>query len=488
MVQDRALPALAELSEEYRQMEMDRFVVLKPHLEDGVPLTQAAAAAGVPVRTAQRWLERFRVNGLVGLARTIRRDVGQSRFPAELITLIEGMGLRKPPASAATIYRRVCVAAEAMGWPSPSYAMVYGTLAKLDPGVVMLAHDGAAAFRDHYELVHRHRAAAPNAVWQADHTMLDVLIVDEKGKPARPWLTTVIDDHSRAVAGYMVFVGAPSAINICLALRQAIWRKTDPAWPICGVPDCLYVDHGSDFTSRHLEQVAASLKLEIVYSTVARPQGRGKIERLFGTFNTELLPELPGHVVAGKPVTPPTLSLAQLDQAIRAFITGIYHHRVHSGTGSTPLDAWRGQGFIPRLPQTLDDLDLLLLHAAARRIHRDGVRFQGLRYMSPTLAGFVGEPVAVRYDPRDLSEVRLFHRNAFLCRAVSEEHAGTAITLQDIEAARRAHRQRVRAAINDRVSRVAHYFPRPDEAHDPPRRAEPKRAKTRLRLYMEDDR
>ncbi len=134
-----------------------------------------------------------------------------------------------------------------------------------------LAQDGPAAFRDHFELVHRHRAAAPNAVWQADHTMLDLLILDEGGKPASPWLTTVVDNHSRAIAGYSVFLGAPCVLNTCLALRHAIWRKADPAWPVCGIPDVLYVDHGSDFTSQHLDQVAASLRFRVVHSAIGRP-------------------------------------------------------------------------------------------------------------------------------------------------------------------------------------------------------------------------
>ena len=42
-------------------------------------------------------------------------------------------------------------------------------------------------------------------------------------------------------------------------------------------------------------------------------------------------------------------------------------------------------------------------------MRRDGIRFQGLRYVHPTLAAFVGEAVTIRYDPRDLSEIRLFH-------------------------------------------------------------------------------
>lgn len=50
------------------------------------------------------------------------------------------------------------------------------------------------------------------------------------------------------------------------------------------------VDHGSDFTSAHLEQVAADLRIRLIQAAVARPQGQSKVERHFGTITTELLP------------------------------------------------------------------------------------------------------------------------------------------------------------------------------------------------------
>jgi putative transposase len=325
MAEDGApAPTLAGLSDEQRQQAMDRLAVLRPHLDDGVPLARAARHAGIPVRTAERWLSRYRRDGIAGLARSTRSDTGKPRLPPELVTLVEGMGLKRPRSSVAAIQRRALEVAKARGWPAPSYGTVHAILARLDPAMVTLAHEGAAAFRDRYELIHRHRAAVPNAIWQADHTLLDILVLDEGGKPARPWLTVILDDHSRAVAGCMVFLGAPCVLNTCLALRQAIWRKADPAWPVCGVPDALYVDYGADFTSNHLDQVAAALRFQVIYSAVGRLQGRGKIERLFGTLNTELLPELPGHLVAGKPATTPSLSLAELDRAVGTFITGTY--------------------------------------------------------------------------------------------------------------------------------------------------------------------
>lgn len=215
------------------------------------------------------------------------------------------------------------------------------------------------------------------------------------GKHARPWLTTVLDDHSRAVAGSMVFLGAPSALNTSLALRQAIWRKADPAWPICGIPDVLHVDHGSDFTSLHLEQAAADLRIQVIHSTIACPQGRGKIERLFRTINTELLSELPGNLRAGKLASPPRLPLPDLDAAIGAYIVSTYNMRLHRAIGMTPLDAWRGTGWLPRMPETLAELDtLLVMVARPRTVQRVGIHFEGLRYPAATGVNDHRAPVA----------------------------------------------------------------------------------------------
>ena len=128
--------------------------------------------------------------------------------------------------------------------------------------------------------------------------------------------------------------------------------------------------------------------------------------------------------------------------------------------------------------------------AKPRCVRRDGIHFQGLRYLDPVLAAYVGESVTIRYDPRDLSEVRAFHRNQFLCRAVSKDHSGEVFTLKDIEAAGRAHRCALRAAINERVARVADFLPAQGQAPKPippEKQPSPAARRPRLRLYREDD-
>ena len=51
----------------------------------------------------------------------------------------------------------------------------------------------------------------------------------------------------------------------------------------------LYTDNGSDFTSTHLEQVAADIKMRLIFSTPGQPRGRGRIERFFETVNQMFL-------------------------------------------------------------------------------------------------------------------------------------------------------------------------------------------------------
>ena len=481
--------ALAACTEEERQQAMRRFAALRPHLNDGVPLSEAARAAGIPLRSAQRWLARYRAAGLGGLVRAQRSDAGNRKLPADLVKLIEGMALRKLRPSAAAIHRKMIALAAQHTWTPPSYSSVYEIVRRLDPAMVTLAHDGAAAFRDRYELLYRHRAEGPNALWQADHTLLDVMVLDANGHAVRPWLTLIMDDYSRAVMGYTIFVGAPTALQTALALRQAMWRKHNTAWPVCGIPEVLYVDHGSDFTSTHLEQVAADLRFQLIYSAVGRPQGRGKVERLFGTLNTECLADLPGYLVQGQPATPPRLSLPELDATLGDYFLGTYNHRPHRATSMAPIQAWLGQGWLPRMPESLEALDLLLVMVAkSRMVRRDGVHFQGLRYIDPTLAAYIGEPVTIRYDPRDIAEIRVFHRNRFLCRAINPDHAGRTVTLKDIQTARVRHRRALRTAINERRAKVADFLPDQAQSTPPPKQETAMQRSTapKLYTYLED--
>jgi putative transposase len=102
--------------------------------------------------------------------------------------------------------------------------------------------------------------------------------------------------------------------------------------------------------------------------------------------------------------------------------------------------------------------------AKPRKVHPDGIHLFGLRYLDTVLGDYVGEAVTIRYDPRDVAEIRVFHDDRFLCRAICSELAAQTIGIKEITAARNARRRELAHALTDRASVVDRLL----AAHQPP--------------------
>ena len=51
-----------------------------------------------------------------------------------------------------------------------------------------------------------------------------------------------------------------------------------------------------------------------------------------------------------------------------------YQRRIHPETGQPPVDRWTAGDWLPRMPESLDELDLLLLTVSTpRKVQRDGI-------------------------------------------------------------------------------------------------------------------
>jgi len=164
-------------------------------------LAHIAREQGIILRTARRWVERYRKHGLAGLARKERGDKHKRSLSPTLQQSIEGLALRVPKLSTATIHRKAMEIAKNTGEDPPSYNVVHAVIRALEPALLTLAHEGTKADEEQFDLIHRREAEAPNVIWQADHTELDILMIDDDGEPRKPWLTIILDDYSRAVAG-----------------------------------------------------------------------------------------------------------------------------------------------------------------------------------------------------------------------------------------------------------------------------------------------
>jgi putative transposase len=470
-----SLSSLATFTERQRTRALARFALIRSHLEERVPLTTLARTSQLSVRTLQRLVSAYHEEGLRGLVPQRRSDCGQSRdLPEELILLIEGLALQVLRRPLTSIHVLVSEVAREQSWPIPSYAQVYRIVQRLPEDRKTLAQKGAVAYREQFDLLYRRQASSANVIWQADHCRLRIFVVKEAGKVDLPWLTAIEDDYSRAVTGYHLGWSAPSALRTGLALRQAIGVKEDDRWPMHGVPESFYTDHGSDFTSKHMEAVAIDLKMTLIFSQVNNPRGRGKMERCFRTMREDVLSKLPGYAPKVKDPQEQRrmneqarkeacLTLEELDALVRRWVLETYHQREHSVTHARPHERWVASGILPVLPPSAEQLDLLLLQPRRRhKVHQEGIRFLGAWYMHALLADSVGDAVIIRYDPTNLATIRVYvvdflEEERFLCQAESIERGGHAVSQQEIVAARRSRRKRVSKEVGERKRAVARY-------------------------------
>jgi len=154
---------LRDVGEAERTQALERFHILRPCLENGVPLAQLSREHDLQLRTLQRWVRAYRQHGLLGLVRTARADRGERRrVSADLQQLIEAFALRRPPLSRAAVHREICAIARARGWREPSYATVYSVIQALPAALVSLAHDGPKVYADRFELLYRREASRSN--------------------------------------------------------------------------------------------------------------------------------------------------------------------------------------------------------------------------------------------------------------------------------------------------------------------------------------
>ena len=81
------------------------------------------------------------------------------------------------------------------------------------------------------------------------------------------------------------------------------------------------------------------------------------------------------------------MTMDQLEQQFRVFLIEVYQRTPVAESELSPSAKWEEGGFLPRIPVSLEQLDLLLIEEIRpRKVRRDGIHFQGFRYIWLTLA------------------------------------------------------------------------------------------------------
>lgn len=116
----------SQLPASQQELALQRFHLIQPFLEGHSPLTQIVREHHLSLRTARRWVQHYRADGLAGLVRSARADRGVRRgMPSEMEQFIQDLLRQERGVPVAAMYRHVLQVASEQGWPTPSYSRVY---------------------------------------------------------------------------------------------------------------------------------------------------------------------------------------------------------------------------------------------------------------------------------------------------------------------------------------------------------------------------
>lgn len=226
-----------------------------------------------------------------------------------------------------------------------------------------------------------------------------------------------IDDLSRLVP-YAEFFLHETLPRMERTLKLAILRR--------GLPGALYTDNGNVYSATQFLAALAELNVTEIKSQKAYPQGRGKIERIFGVIQDDLYPEIYKSIEEGSLRT-----LSDLNEALWAWLERIYHQRVHSETKKTPLDAYHdGLGDV----RAADPVKVAraFLWRYTRKVSKNGFLSLFGNSYSVDLA-WAQQKLELRMDPFDFSRVDVYRDRRPIARAVVRDLKRASYRALDLE-------------------------------------------------------
>ncbi len=305
--------------------------------------------------------------------------------------------------------------------------------------VEVLGRQGEKAFRDRCAPYIRrtYESMASNEWWIADNHTFDIITMGKDGQRHRLYLTAFFDARSGIFTGCYVTT-APSSQSTLIALRKGILKY--------GIPENIYVDNGREFLTFDIgdlghrakkpkdgkerfepppvfERLGIDMTNAIVRNAKAKIIERrfrdikDHLSRLFETFtggNVLEKPERLKHVLKNGEI--PLDST--LTETVEELLDWYFNQQPYGGEVVADRGKPRQQVYNENLHTKrvagAEDLNLMLMRSARpQKVTRRGVHLdiagQRLDYWNDDmLMNLLGQQVYFRYDPDDLSEVRIY--------------------------------------------------------------------------------
>lgn len=331
--------------------------------EDGVPHR-------FTWRTIETWLCRYRKHGITAMQPRPRGDRGAVR-KVNLEALQEAIdavrhGFHKGVASKAAVYR-ACIEAGLLR----RECVAPNTFSRLVKQYDLLKAPAGSDNRARLAFAKQFA----NQMWQAD-TLFGPHVKTPAG-PVPTRLIAFIDDASRVVC-HAAFFLAETIEALVSAFRGALYKR--------GIPESLYADNGSIYTSREIVSICARLGVLLIHAPHRDAAAKGKIERWFRTVRD-------GFLTRALDLS----SIEALNRQLTIWVEEEYNAKPHATLGMRPIDRFGLDlpriRFLPPNPAN----DEIFFAEETRTVRADNTfSFRNTRFEAP--ADLRGRQIQIRFD------------------------------------------------------------------------------------------
>lgn len=455
--EDASRADLAELSEDDWAKAVDTYKAIHPLLEKPNRTRKDVRAVAdellVSPATVYRWIDRVERYGTVTcLLRKNRADKGVGRISPPVERILNEVIVAEYLSGQKRKQTRILSLVESRcrqeGVPVPSKATLVRRIDKIAPEERARRRNGRNEALKYRPIRGSFPGAdQPHSVWQIDHTLVDLVLVDEIHRIpiGRPWITVAIDVYSRMVVGWYLSFDPPGTLGTGICISNAVLSKdallaklgVPYPWPCQGKPRTIQADNAKEFRGNTLRDACQEHSIHLKFRKVKKPNYGAHIERLLGTLLTEI------HELEGTTFSNPkeaenydsdghaVMTLPEFELWLANLILGRYHHRNHSGIKSSPLKRYNdgivgdetrpGIGVLP-VPADPEALRIDFLPFEKRTIQPYGVMLDNILYYAPVLDRWIGarDPTnrrvkrkfIFRRDPRDISSILFYDPDA----------------------------------------------------------------------------
>lgn len=255
----------------------ERIEFIKLAIRPGVNFSQLCKQFDISRKTGYKWLQRYRMQGVIGLADRSRRPEYMPRKSPEAVEKAVLEIREKHPAWGG---RKIQTRLKKLGHP---YVPSPSTI------TAILHRHGCIAPEESQKHTpyQRFEMEQPNELWQMDFKGY-FHIGEQECHPL-----TILDDHSRYLLGLKACPNEQ---------RETVKGHLVNVFREYGLPDAFLVDNGPPWGPSHghryytrLNAWFFRLNIKVIHSRPYHPQTLGKDERLHRTLNEEVLKQTSFH-------------------------------------------------------------------------------------------------------------------------------------------------------------------------------------------------